>query len=272
VNAILLVVDALPNVSAATLFADYTPSHLPRIPNLATLLTGRDVFAHRVAFDGDASLDEAVPTIAEIAAERGIFTAAAADLPGDLGRGVEHHASDALTACLAQPRPFLLLLPHGQPPPLVPDTLLVVVMPTRCMLTWPGRVPSGERRGGGVRAQDVAPTLLDALGLADAAMAQGLWGPSLLAMAETRDDRGTAVELYITDTSAGARRRSWRTRDWLLVEDVESGTRALSPRADAGRDVATDHPDVVRELTARMRGHCRRRCAETGLPDPLEGP
>jgi arylsulfatase A-like enzyme len=120
-----------------------------------------------------------------------------------------------------------------------------------CVLSWPARVPAGERRPGLVRTMDVAPTVLDALGLADVAMAEWLPGQSLLPLAEARDDRGTVAELYLTDGATGT--RGWRTRQWHLP---------APPDGDLP-------PEVARELTARMHGHARRRAAETGRADPL---
>jgi arylsulfatase A-like enzyme len=146
-----------------------------------------------------------------------------------------------------------------------------------CILSWPGRVPAGQRRGGTVRMMDVAPTVLDALGLVDVALEQGLPGQSLLALAEARDDRGTVAELYLTE-STWMRKRAWRTREWKLIEALEPDFHGgpmvelydrLADPAEQ-RNLADQRPEVVRELSARMHGHARRRVAETGQPDPLE--
>lgn len=124
---------------------------------------------------------------------------------------------------------------------------------------------------------DVAPTVLDALGLTDVALEQGMPGQSLLPLAEARDDRGTVAELYLTE-STWMRKRGWRTREWKLIEALEPDfhggplvelyDRIADPNEQ--HNLADARPDVVRELTARMRGHARRRAAETGKPDPIE--
>jgi arylsulfatase A-like enzyme len=146
-----------------------------------------------------------------------------------------------------------------------------------CIVSWPGRIPAGERRGGTVRMMDVAPTVLDALGLVGVALEQGMPGQSLVSMAEARDDRGSCAELYLTE-STWQRKRGWRTREWKLIESLEPDfhggplvelyDRIGDPTEQ--RNLADERPDVVRDLTARMHGHARRRVAETGQPDPSE--
>jgi bisphosphoglycerate-independent phosphoglycerate mutase (AlkP superfamily) len=145
-----------------------------------------------------------------------------------------------------------------------------------CLLSWPGRVPSGQRLGGTVRMLDLAPTVLDAFGLVDLGWEHGLPGQSLLGLAEHGDERGTCREVLLTECT-WQRKRAWRTPEWKLIEALEPDphggpTVELYDRADPleRENLAAARPDVVADLTARMHGYVRRRAAESGRPDPLE--
>ena len=254
-GVVLAIVPAIPPDLAdrGTLFLDFTSPHTPSKPALATLLTGRDVFAHGVLDDDSPPPDPIAPQLPDLVAARGVEVA-----------GPSAGALRLLPNHLAQDRPFLLIA-VGAPPDLElpPHVLLFAVAETACLLVWPRRVPVGQRVRAQVRSLDVAPTVLDALGLADVAVEHWLPGASLLPLAESADPRTTYRELYLTD---GRHRRGWRTPEWVLWESPE-GTTLARPRNQL-EDLAEAHPDVVAELRRRMLGHARRRAAETGRGFP----
>lgn len=200
------------NAGRGRLFTDMLSPHLPREAALRTLLTGRDLFQHETA-----------PTLDALVAERGVETEAGA-APG---------------------RPFFLFREGA--PVFDEAALTILVAPYR----WRGVCLVGDGRSrvveAPVRLLDVAPTVLDALGLIDLAIEYWLPGTSLL----EHDGRTTYAESYLTDGAT----QGWRTRDRLLVGDRLCDL--------DGRPV--DEPERAEELRRRMVGHVRRRRAETGL-------
>jgi hypothetical protein len=74
------------------------------------------------------------------------------------------------------------------------------------------------------------------------------------------------------------RKRAWRTRRHKLIEALEPDfhnlpTIELYDLADdpgEQRNVAEQHPDLVKELLGRMEAHAARRLSRTKLPDPVQ--
>lgn len=138
------------------------------------------------------------------------------------------------------------------------------------------RVPYGYMVGGAATVEqpealsqyDLCPTILDALVLFDVAIEQWLPGVSRLPGASVGVDNEPLRDLLITWGNAA---RGWRTPRWLLTEPCPIGNESAVPAAlfDLGdvephQDVAAAHPEIVAELRRRLRGHVRRRLAETG--------
>lgn len=140
------------------------------------------------------------------------------------------------------------------------------------ILRCPGRIPAGLRLDGLVRTRDIAPTILDFLGMGKEA--EGMDGTSLLPLIRGRSHRGSSGELYLTECT-WMKKRGWRTRDWKLITAMEDPFN-LPPvelydlRRDPHeqRNLARRHPEVVSRLRKRMDAHIARRMRETGNPDP----
>jgi arylsulfatase A-like enzyme len=146
------------------------------------------------------------------------------------------------------------------------------------MMRLPGRIPAGRRVPGFVRLTDVAPTILEAIGLDHVAASEQMEGASVWATATApRARRVPRDELYLTECT-WMRKRAWRTRRHKLIEALEPDfhnfpTVELYDLAeDPGeqRNVAEQHPDVVKELLGRMEAHAARRLSRTRLPDPVQ--
>jgi hypothetical protein len=167
-----------------TRFAELLWEHRPRGPALATLLTGRDVFVHRRACEGDEP-DPRLPTLPTLLESRGVELADAAGVAS---------------------RPRFALELAGPPRRADGDdaTTWIVVAPNGCWLPGPTRTLRGL-----VRLIDVAATVLDAFGMIDVGCEHGFQGESLLDLAAHGDESGTCRECYLTDCA----RRGWRTRD-----------------------------------------------------------
>jgi arylsulfatase A-like enzyme len=147
------------------------------------------------------------------------------------------------------------------------------------ILHCPGRIPEGRRIDGFVRLLDVAPTILDFLGLGDLAHREKMEGQSLLPLLgrSPGDRRGVCSEIYLTECT-WMRKRGLRTHEWKIIQALEPDFHNLPPielyhlPSDPGEQVnlATVRPEVVEWLLGRLRAWVERRTAETGQPDPLE--
>jgi len=145
------------------------------------------------------------------------------------------------------------------------------------LLHQPGRVPAGRQVDGFVTLLDIAPTVLDHLGLGGLAEAEGMQGRSLLPLLgeEAPPGRGTVLEFYLTENT-WMRKRGWVTPEWKLIQALEPDCHGFPEielydrRADPceQRNLADELPEVVRELRARLEDYVARRLAATGLPDP----
>jgi arylsulfatase A-like enzyme len=141
------------------------------------------------------------------------------------------------------------------------------------VLYWPGKLPAGRRVPGFVQNLDLAPTVLDLLGLRDRDDMEGL---SLLpAVFGLRD--GNYEELYFSEATWELK-RAIRTSRWKLIDSLEQDPHGRPMRelfdleADPGeqRNVADDHPETVAELRTRLGGWVDRQLAEQGRSvDPL---
>jgi arylsulfatase A-like enzyme len=123
--------------ASGTLFLDCVSPHIPTHPAFTTLHTGRDVFGHGVVSHAGAVEPADLPTLAELLAARGVFTAAVDNLGRWFSRGFElsrsyswekpprggwrkaeavnNEALPALEACAASGRPFFLFVHYWDP-------------------------------------------------------------------------------------------------------------------------------------------------------------
>lgn len=143
------------------------------------------------------------------------------------------------------------------------------------ILRRPGTIPSGQRLGGFIRQQDVAPTILDALGLGALAGANQMDGTSFYLQVLEGLHAGTCDELYLTENT-WMRKRAVRTRRWKLIVALEPDFHDLPPvelydllnDPDEQVNLAEIRPDVVADLRARLDAWMARRMKESGNPDP----
>src|SRR5436309_14862130 len=139
------------------------------------------------------------------------------------------------------------------------------------------RLPGARRAGVLVRPMtsllDLAPTVLDLLGLGD--LAAGMSGTSRVPLIEGTATAGDSA-LYLTECT-WMRKRGWRTPEWKLIEALEADIYRKPPvelyalRADPGEraNLAESHREVVTGLQAARDAHVAARLAATGRPDPI---
>lgn len=146
------------------------------------------------------------------------------------------------------------------------------------LMRLPGRLPAGKRVQGFARLLDVAPTILEAVGLTEVARGEQMQGKSLWNTAGAKGRRRTGIdELYLTECT-WMRKRGWRTREWKLIQALEPDIHDFPTlelynlRDDPGEqhNLADARPDVVKDLLGRMEMHASRRLARTKLPDPVQ--
>ena len=155
------------------------------------------------------------------------------------------------------------------------DTNIHIPLIMRC----PSLLPAGRRLGGLTRMFDVAPTILDLLGLGQIAVREGMLGASLVPLIESpaATARGTTDVLYITENT-WMKKRGLRTHTWKLIVPLEtpdlhgsSDVELYHLPTEPGElhNAAAERPEVVTRLTQMLETHVADRLAATGLPDPL---
>jgi arylsulfatase A-like enzyme len=143
------------------------------------------------------------------------------------------------------------------------------------ILRCPGRVPAGKRLDGFIRQYDLAPTILDALGLGHLATANQMDGVSFLPRLRDGSRAGTCDTLFLTENS-WMKKCGVRTRRWKLILAHEPDFHGKPPvelydlRADPAElvNVADAHPRVVADLRRRYDAWMAERTAASGKPDP----
>ncbi len=144
------------------------------------------------------------------------------------------------------------------------------------LMRLPGRLPAGHVVSAMTSLLDVAPTILELLGLPEIAAREGLNGRSLLPLLGENSPATSDAGIYLTECT-WMRKRGWRTPRWKLIRALEADIYEKPPvelydlESDPGEQTnrADDRPEVVAELTAAMDGWIARRLRETGHPDPL---
>jgi arylsulfatase A-like enzyme len=146
------------------------------------------------------------------------------------------------------------------------------------IMRLPSRIPAGKRVPGFVRLRDVAPTILNAIGLGDVASSEKMEGRNLWEIATSKARRKSPIDaLYLTECT-WMRKRAWRTSEWKLIQALEPDFHDLPPlelydlKADPNeqRNLATKRKDVVQDLLGRMEKHVTRRLSRTKKPDPSQ--
>ena len=149
------------------------------------------------------------------------------------------------------------------------------------ILKCPSKLPAGKRIYGFVTLMDIAPTVLDFLGLGELAERECMQGRSLLPLihADSPISSGTCDEIYMTE-STWMKKRALRTHQWLYIQETgetpqiynKPGPELYNLRDDPQQlhNLADELPEVVRELDERICEWVKRRKRETGLPDPFE--
>ncbi|GCE08367.1 sulfatase family protein [Dictyobacter aurantiacus] len=138
---------------------------------------------------------------------------------------------------------------------------------------WPGKLPAGQRVSGFVQNVDLAPTLLDLVGLPDRDAMEGV---SLLPPIFGLRD-GNYDELYLSEATWEVKRAIRNTR-WKLIDSIEQDPhgRPMQELFDLQSDPQEQHnlideqPEIARELKRRLDAWVARRLQETGRSvDPL---
>jgi arylsulfatase A-like enzyme len=140
------------------------------------------------------------------------------------------------------------------------------------IIRYPAKLPAGRRYKGYVQHKDLVPTLVELAGLRTSAKFDGRSVMKIV--------RGEATsfesEFYITECT-WMRKHGWRTPQWKLIVAlepcfhfkpmVELYNLIEDPHED--RDVAEQHPDIVKALRARMEAWIARREKEAGIKNPM---
>jgi len=136
----------------------------------------------------------------------------------------------------------------------------------------PGRIPAGRRFKDICQTKDIAPTILDIMGIKPVKRADGRTLLPLMA----GGDRTPEPEFYITECT-WMRKHGWRTPEWKLIHALEPDFH-FKPEVelynlvkDPGEynNVAKAEPAIVKMLEARMQAHIARREKETGRRGPI---
>ncbi|CEK18976.1 arylsulfatase A family protein [Chthonomonas calidirosea] len=155
------------------------------------------------------------------------------------------------------------------------DTNVHIPLILRC----PALLPAGVRIGGLTQMLDLAPTILDILGLSDLAEREGMMGRSLIPLihSPSSTQRGTTDWIHLTENT-WMKKRGIRTATWKLIVPLEipdlhgrSEIELYDLTNDPGEltNVANTYPEVTEQLKAKLESWVARRVEETGLPDPL---
>lgn len=141
------------------------------------------------------------------------------------------------------------------------------------IMYWPGKLPGGRRVPGFVQNLDIVPTVLDLAGIPDRDALEGL---SLLpSIFGVRD--GNYDQLYFSEATWEVK-RAVRNQRWKFIDSIEQDPhgRPMQELFDLQADPAEqnnvigDHPEVAKDLEARLNAWVAARLRETGRGvDPL---
>lgn len=149
------------------------------------------------------------------------------------------------------------------------------------LMYHPERLSGGLRVPGLTCHQDVVPTLLDLLDLADTGEKERVEGASMLALldrpapADCEEAPGTCSSVFITENS-WMKKRGFRTTRYKYFESLYDELHKRPPfelydlLTDSGEqhNLADEQPDLLREFQSKVQQFLQKRIVETGLPDP----
>ena len=137
---------------------------------------------------------------------------------------------------------------------------------------WPGVVPAGRKYSDIVLMKDVAPTILDLMGVRTRIRFDGR---SLVPLMKG-EWREPEPEFYITECT-WMRKHGWRTPEWKLIHALEPDFH-FKPEVELynlikdpfeNHNIADQEPEVVQMLEARMQAWIAKREKETGRKNPI---
>jgi arylsulfatase A-like enzyme len=145
------------------------------------------------------------------------------------------------------------------------------------LILWHPDLPKGKRVPAWARHLDIAPTILELMGLGRAAAEAQMEGTSLVPWITGERTDDVAEALYATECT-WTRRWCVKTREWHYIESAEPDPFGKPDRElydltiDAGqfKNLADDRPDMVKKMHDKLRTHIARREADTGHQDPVE--
>lgn len=141
------------------------------------------------------------------------------------------------------------------------------------LMFGPRLLPHGRRVPGFCQQFDIAPTILDIVGVPDTA---GMEGMSLLPLAFSIRD-ANYDELYLSEASWELK-RGVRTDRWKFIDSLEPDFHGrpmhelydLDADPDEQQNLVTERTDIVRDLKQRLDTYVTRRLHETGRTvDPI---
>ena len=143
------------------------------------------------------------------------------------------------------------------------------------LLSAPGALPAGRVVERTVSLLDVAPTILDLLGLGP--LAAGMDGRSLVPLLQGDPAPATPEPALLLTECSWMKKRAVRTDRWKAIfalepdfhdrPPVELYDLLLDPQERC--DLAAARPEVVAEMRQTLERRLRERMAATGHPDPF---
>jgi arylsulfatase A-like enzyme len=254
------------------LFVHYFDPHAPWLPPPALARAfppadgpGGDLRTLKARYDAEiAFADQQLGALLDALSERGLAENTLVAITSDHGEGLMQHGH----------------LLHGAQ--IYEEQVRVPLL-----LRWPARLPAGRVIEGAVSLIDLAPTLLELLGVP--IEAGDAWqGRSLVPVLEGREAVDPARPIFLfrqhyehgydSGTPVAGEQYAVRLGDWKLILGPEEGTRQLfdvarDPRER--RDLAAEQPERAAELERRIadwrRQHTRQETAPEAIsPEDLE--
>ncbi|WEG11060.1 sulfatase [Pullulanibacillus sp. KACC 23026] len=141
------------------------------------------------------------------------------------------------------------------------------------ILRYPGKLPAGKRISDTTQIKDVMPTILSILGVETDICFDGR---NLVQVINQEDGFNQEPEFYMTECT-WMRKHGWRTPEWKLIRalepdfhfkpEVELYNLIKDPKEE--HNVASEEPEMVELLTARMENHIAKREQVTGRQNPM---
>ena len=140
----------------------------------------------------------------------------------------------------------------------------------------PGCFSGGRRVGGMTVHQDIAPSILHAVGLEGAIPESRMQGRSLLSLVESGSRAGTRKSVYISEC-AWMKKRGLRTARYKFFESLYDELHKRAPfelydlRKDPGEqhNLADEQPQLLQTFRDRLAAFINKRLGQTGGTDPI---